>query len=95
MRLLITLLVATVSLLADTSDRLPNTRKAPLPFGAPKRGAPRSTGMRLTPHAPRNANAKAPVQKRQKNGAIGRTFNRPSAAPGKAQAKAHRAPHRK
>jgi hypothetical protein len=40
MRLLTALLLSMVSLFADTSDRLPNTKKMP-PVRAPKRPAPK------------------------------------------------------
>ncbi len=40
MRLLTVLLLSMVSLFADTSDRLPNTRKTPSPLHAPKRAVP-------------------------------------------------------
>jgi hypothetical protein len=84
MRLLITLLLSTVSLLADTSDRLPNTRKSPLPFGAPKHMARGSAGR-----------AKKPVRARQKKGAIARSMGRAPVTARKTRPKTIRAPRQK
>jgi hypothetical protein len=84
MRLLTTLLLSMVSLLADTSDRLPNTRKSPLPFGASKRGGPRSAGK-----------ASKPVRARQKKGAIARSMGRAPVTARKNKPKTIRAPRRK
>jgi hypothetical protein len=47
MRLLTALLLSMVSLFADTSDRLPNTRKMP-PVRAPKHAAPGPAGRAKT-----------------------------------------------
>jgi hypothetical protein len=81
MRLLTALLLSMVSLFADTSDRLPNTRKV-VPVRAAKRAAPGSTGRAGTPtmkmppsaaHKATKGNSKPPA--RPKNGAIARAVS--------------------
>jgi hypothetical protein len=83
MRLLTVLLLSAVSLSADTSDRLPNTKK-PVPVHTATRGAPGSAGragtqtMRLTPKAAHKVgkrDSKQAAQGNSKNGAIARAVS--------------------
>lgn len=69
MRLFITLLLSTSVLLADISDRLPNTKKA-VPVRAPKRAAGSRRGVA--------GNSQKPGQPGKKYGAIARALSRNS-----------------